>query len=211
VRDWLAGLPPAFRWSLLGAAGLLAVLAVASGVWGYLGQREASARRAFTLASTTYRQAMAAPDEASLEGAAKALAQFVADYPRSAPAGQAWYDLGNVEYRRRRYDAALTAFGEAARRTGGTVAALSRLGMGYAWEAKEDSGRALETYTAALKGRTPSDFVYVDLMLATARAQEQLKQPAAAIKTYRQLLQDSPGTSRAEEVRTRLAILGAGA
>jgi TolA-binding protein len=42
-----------------------------------------------------------------------------------------------------------------------------------------------------------------------ARAQEQLKQPAAAIETYRRILKDAPDAPRAEEARARLALLGA--
>jgi len=211
VRDWLAGLPPATRWALLGALAALVLLMTGAGVWEYGRRRAASARQAYATAGFTYREALAAAEDPKLEAAARALTEYLAEYPRSADAGPGWYALGNVEYQRRRYDAALTAFGEAARRTGGTVRALSRLGLGYAWEAKGDPTRALEAYREALEGRDAKDFLYTDLMLATGRAQELLKQPAAAIETYRQLLKDAPETPRGDEVRTRLAILGASA
>lgn len=219
MRDWLAGLPPATRWALLGVAVVVVGLLVAGSVWEIGRQRAASARAAFITASATARDALAATEEAKLEAAARALTQYVADYPRSADAGQAWYTLANVEYQRRRYDAALTAFGEAAGRSRGSLGALSRLGSGYAWEAKGDPARALQAYQDALRAlrpdaqadKRPEHFLYGDVMVAIGRAQEQLKQTAAAIETYRRLLKDAPATPRGDEVRTRLAILGASA
>jgi tetratricopeptide (TPR) repeat protein len=210
VRDWLAELPPAVRWAILGALGLLVVTALAGAVLSYLESREAGARRAFAEASQTYRDAMASRDAGALEKAASALSAFANAHSRGPLAAQAWYLLGNVEYQRQQMDAALKAFGEAAGRGSPTVATLSRLGLGYAWEAKGDPGKALEAYTEALKGRRAQDFLYADLMLATARAQEQMKQPAAAIKTYQEILKQAPAdATRGDEIRARLAILGA--
>jgi tetratricopeptide (TPR) repeat protein len=213
VRGWppLPGLPPLARWSVLGVGGFLLALLVWAGVWSVLQHRDASAQRAFTSASATYRQAMVSDEEPRLGDAAAALRQFLTDYSRSSDAAHAWYALGNLEYRQRHYDSALSAFGEAASRDRGSVGALSRLGVGYVWEAKKDPARALTAYGEALKGRGPTDFLYGELLLATARVQEELKQPAAAVESYRRLLKDAPGSSRAEEARTRLAILGAGA
>lgn len=209
MRDRLAELPPAVRWALLGALGLLVLGALGGAVWSYLQSRDVAARHAFAEVSQTYREAMAGRDAAALEKAAGALTAFVAAHPRGVTAAQAWYFLGNVEYQRQQMDAALKAFGEAAGRGVPTVAALSRLGLGYTWEAKGDPGKALEAYTEALKGRRPQDFLYADLMLATARVQEQLKHPAAAIQTYQEILKQGTDTGRGDEIRARLAILGA--
>lgn len=213
MRGWdpLAGLPPGARWGVLGVAGFLVALLIGTGVWALVQHRERAARRAFVAVSLSYRQAVASADESQLDVAARALTQFLRDYPRTPDAPQAWYFLGNLEDQRRHFDAALTAFGEAARRDGGTVGALSRLGIGYAWEAKGEPQRALDAYAEALKGRGPKDFLYDELLLGTARLQEQLKQPGAAIESYRRLLREAPESARAEEARTRLAILGASA
>ncbi len=211
MRDWLAGLPPVARRVVLGVGGLLVVLLVWVGIWSVIQQREVSARRAFAVVNATYRQAMAPGEEARLADVAKSLREFLKDSPRSAAAAQAWYFLGNVEYRRGAPDAALAAFGEAARRDGGSVGALSRLGAGYAWETKNEPARALAAYQEVLKDRGPKDFLYAELLLSVARVQEQLKQPAAAVETYRRLLKDVPDSARAEEARARLAILGAAA
>lgn len=212
IRDSFAGFPPVARWSVLGAAGVLIGLLVGTSGWLFLAHREEAAERAFAAASAAYRQAMVTGTEAPLRGAASGLRQFLKDYPRSTPAAQAWSLVGNVEYQLRDFDAARGAFEEAARRSSsGTVASLAQLGLGYAWEAKGDPQRALGAYQEGLKGREPKDFLYPELMLATARAQEQLKQPAAAIETYRRLLKDVPDLARADEVKSRLALLGAGA
>jgi TolA-binding protein len=210
VRGFLAEQSPAARWTILGVLGVVVVLALTGAVWTFLQQREASARRASAAAVTTYRAATApGADAKQLEEAARTLKQFVTDYPRSAGATSAWYYLGNIEYQRGNYDAAVSAFEEAARRDHASIGVLSRLGAGYAWEAKQDPGRALAAYEAGLKGRGPKDFQSVELLLGVARAQEQLKQPAAAIETYRRILKDAPDAPRADEARARLALLNA--
>ena len=214
MRDWLplAGLPPAARWTVLGVGALLVVLLGVVAVWAILQHRDASARQGFAAASTAYRQAMAATGETTpLAEAEQSLKQFLKDHARSASAAQVWYFLGNVEYRRGAHDAAITAFAEAARRDTGSIGVLSRLGIGYAWEARKDPTRALAAYEEALKGRGPKEFLYAELLLGVARAQEQLTRTPAAIETYRRLLKDVPDSPRAEEVRARLAILGAAA
>ncbi len=207
----LAGLPPAARWGMLGVGGLLVAVVAGSAVWAILQQGEAAAGRAFTAASATYRQAMAGRDAGQLTTATTALRRFLADHPRSRSAAQASYMLGNLAYERRDFDAARAAFEEAARRQSGTIGALSRLGLGYVWEAKGDPGQALAAYRQALTGRAPKDFLYVELLLGVARAQELQSDQAGAIETYRRLLHDVPDLPRAGEVRSRLAALGASA
>jgi TolA-binding protein len=210
VPEWLADLPPLVRWLVLGVGGVLVGLALGGGVWLLLESRGEAAQQTFVTVSAGYRQAMANPEDGALRTAGEALRRYTRDYPRSAQATQAWYFLGNVEYQRRDFDAARAAFQEAARRgAGDTLATLARLGIGYAAEAKGDLPQALTAYRDALKGRKPKDFLYPELMLASGRVQEQLQQPKAAIETYQQLLKDVPDLPRADEVRSRLALLGA--
>jgi TolA-binding protein len=201
---------PAGRWAILGTLGVVVALALGAAVWTFLQQREASARRASAAAVVTYRTGIAPDaDTKQLEEAARTLKQFVTDYPRSSGAAGAWYYLGNVEYQRGNHDDAVRAFEEAARRDHASIGVLSRLGAGYAWEAKQDATRALSAYQEGLKGRGTKDFQSVELLLGVARTQEQLKQPAAAIETYRRILKEAPEAPRADEARARLAILGA--
>jgi len=208
IAAWLGDLPAAFRWSLVGAGALVILLAVGTGVFAIFEHREASARRALAGAGVTYRQAMASRQETELKAATDALKQVLKDYPRSSVAAETWYLLGNVEYQRRNADAAIQAYERAVERDpGGTIAALSRLGIAYAWESKPDAARALVAYDRALTGRRPSEFLHGELLLGKARAEERLGQRSQAIETYRKLLKEVPGFPRAEEVRMRLAIL----
>ena len=170
VWTWLEALPATVRWSLVAVGALLAALLAGTGVWAILEQREASARQALAGASVPYRQAMASRQETELKAAADSLNQLLKDSPRSGVATQAWYLLGNVEYQRRNVDAALKAYEKAVQRDGSTIAALSRLGMAYAWEAKGDAAQTLAAYTRALEGRGPADFLYAELLLGKARA-----------------------------------------
>ena len=211
IWNTIADLPGAVRWAILGVAGLILLVLAGSGAWAFLEHRETVAQRAFGSASALYRQAVASNQDQALRGAVDALKQFLSDHPRSGAAAQAWYLLGNLEYRRRALDTALAAFQEASRRGSGSIGVLSRLGAGYVWEAKREPRRAQEVYQAALNGRDPKDFAYGELLLALGRVQEELQERDAAVETYRRFLRDVPASGRAEEVRIRLAILGASA
>ena len=51
-------------------------------------------------------------------------------------------------------------------------------------------------FQQALAGRGPKDFLYGDLLLAKARAQELAKDSGGAIATYKQYLKDLPSSDR---------------
>lgn len=208
IRAWFGTLSSSIRWTLLAVASVLLLTLIGSGVFGWLGRREAIAQQALGSVMVTAQRAIGTGQAAELDGAATALRQFLASYSGAQASQQAWYLLGQVEYRRSQWDAAAAAFGEAARRDRGSIGALSRLGQGYAHEAKSDAPRALEVYQQALGGRGPKDFLYGDLLLAKARAQEQTKDSAGAIATYKQYLKDLPSADRVQDVRIRLALLG---
>jgi TolA-binding protein len=208
VRDLWYGLPALARGVVAGIAGVLVLLLLGAGVWSLLERREAAATRALGSATGLYREALAGRQESQLAGAAAALNQFLKDWPRSRHVAEAGLLLGNVEYERRDYDAALQAFERAAAGRD-SIATLGRLGVGYAAEAKGDLARALAAYTDLLKGRGPQDFLYGDLLLAKGRVEEGLAKRADAIATYQLLLKEVPASPAAETIRTRLAMLGA--
>ena len=208
IRAWLAALPAGVRWTVLAVGGLLLVTLVAGGVWSWLGHREEAAQRALGPALTTAQRALGSGQPADLEAAAGALRQFLTSHPGGHAGEQAWYVLGQVEFRRSQWDPAVAAFAEASRRDRGSLGALSRLGQGYAHEAKGDAARALEVYQQALSGLSPKDFLYGDFLLAKARAQELAKDSTGAIATYKQYLKDLPSADRVQDVRIRLALLG---
>ncbi|MGH7393193.1 MAG: tetratricopeptide repeat protein, partial [Candidatus Rokuibacteriota bacterium] len=90
-----------------------------------------------------------------------------------------------------------------------TVRTLARAGIGYAWEGEQNWAKAAEAFQAALADLKPGDFHYEELLIDLARVQEVGGQKPAAIDTYRRLLKEVPGSLRADDVRTRLASLGA--
>jgi tetratricopeptide (TPR) repeat protein len=208
LRAWLRELPPSIRWTLLSVVAVLLLVVVGSGIWSWQGRQESKAQQALGSVLPTVQQGVESGQAAELDAAAKALQDLLAAHSGTRAAQQAWYLLGQVEFRRRQWDAATTAFGEGARRDGGSIAVLSRMGQGYALEAKGEPARAVDAYQQALAGRGPKDFLYGDLLLAKGRAQELSKNPSAAIATYQQYLKDLPSTDRALDVRIRLALLG---
>jgi cytochrome c-type biogenesis protein CcmH/NrfG len=207
-RAWFRELPSPLRWTLLSVVAVLLLVAVGSGMWSWRGRRESAAQLALGSVLPAVQQSVASSQPAELEAAAKGLRDFLASHSGTHASQQAWYLLGQVEFQRRQWDAAATAFSQAARGDGGSIAVLSRMGQGYALEAKGEPTRALEAYQQVLAGRGPKDFLYGDLLLAKARAQELSKDPSGAIATYQQYLKDLPSTDRALDVRIRLALLG---
>jgi tetratricopeptide (TPR) repeat protein len=206
---WLGALRARIRWTFLGGvAAVLVAALIGGGVWTWLGHREEVAQHALGLALVSAERAAASGQSAELDEAAKALREFLAGHAGTKAAHQAWYVLGQVEFRRSQWDAAVTAFQEVSRRDRGSLGRLSRLGQGYAHEAKGDPARALEAYQQALGSLGPKDFLYGDLLLAKARVQEQTKDSAGAIATYKQYLKDLPTADQTQDVRIRLALLG---
>ena len=208
LRAWLAALPALIRWTALAVISVLVVSVLVAGVWTWLGHREELAQRDLGTALVTAQRAVGSGQPAELDAAATALRQFLTSHPSARVSTQAWYVLGQVEFRRSQWEPAAAAFGEAARRDRGSIGRLSRLGQGYAYESKGDLPKALEVYQQALSGLGPKDFLYGDLLLAKARAHELAKDSPAAIATYKQYLKDLPTSDRGEDVRIRLALLG---
>ena len=208
IQVWFRELPSPLRWTLLSILGALALALVASAVWSWRGRQEAAAQTALSPVAATAQRSVASGQTGELEAAAKALRDFLAQHSATRAGQQGWYLLGQVEFRRQLWDAAVTAYAEAARRDGGTIAVLSRLGEGLALEAKGEAARAVEAYQQSLSGRGPKDFLYGELLLAKARAQELSKDSAGAVATYKLYLKDLPASERLEDVRIRLALLG---
>jgi tetratricopeptide (TPR) repeat protein len=209
--DRFRSAPRWFRWTFLAVAATLVLTLIGSGIYSWFGRREAAAQRALGSVLATAQRAIGSGQATDLDASATALQQFLASHPKTHASQQAWYVLGQVEYRRGRWDAAAAAFGEASRRDRGSIGTLSRLGQGYAHEAKGDLARALEVYQQALGGISPKDFLYGDLLLAKARVHEQTNDSSGAIATYRQYLKDLPASDRSQDVKIRLALLGAAA
>jgi tetratricopeptide (TPR) repeat protein len=208
---WFSDLPGIIRWASAATAGALVLVAIGAAGWSWLERRETTAERLLSPIAQEVSQALARAERPSLDSSGERLRQFLRDHGRSRVAAEAWYLTGNVEFQRKDLDAAARAYSEAARRGPASIAGLSRLGLGYVREAKGDLAGALEAVNQALQGRATKDFLYPDLLLAKGRIQVQLKDTAGAVETYRRFLRDLASSARADEVRGRLALLGAGA
>jgi tetratricopeptide (TPR) repeat protein len=203
----------ALYWrSILMVAACLIVVGLALGAgwfWYRSYQTRALGRYAEALAQAQEGQTPQASAAARL-AAIRTLEAALAEYPSSAAAPQAAYQLGNLRHAGGEYAAARGAFEVAlAKGASGTLQSLARAGVGNTWEAERDFAKAQQAYQAALSGVGPESFIYEVLMMDLARAQELNGQKDAAIATYRRILKDLPNARRADAIRVRLAVLGA--
>jgi len=199
---------PSRRTLIITSAIVTGVLIVCAGatIWYTASQRAASA--AYAEALTNAQRAGAASGDSA--AAAARLEATLAQYPSARRAADAAYELGNLRYAQRQYPTARRAYEVAlAKRPTATIRTLSRAGVGYTWEAEGDFGKAVGAFQAGFTTLKPGDFLYEQLGLDLARTQELAGQREAAIGTYRKLVKDLPKTSRGEEIRARLASLGA--
>ena len=206
---WFLELPAVVRWGIVGTVGALVVVTLGVATWSWLDHREARAQRAVGRVEQQATQALARGERSALDAGAVQLRAFLKDHGGSRASSKAWYLLGGVEFQRGDLGAAATAYGEAARRGSPSVAALSRLDLSYVREAKGDLPGALQAVNQGLQGRTARDFLYQDLLMAKGRFLEETKDMAGAVDVYRRLLRELPAAARGDEVRGRLALLGA--
>jgi tetratricopeptide (TPR) repeat protein len=142
--------------------------------------------------------------------AIRELEAVLAEYPSSSAAVEAAYQLGNLRYANREYQAARGAFEVSLAKGGrGTLGTLARAGVAYTWEAEGKFAEAAKAFQSALSGLRPQDFNYEELLIGLARNQELAGQKDAAIATYQRLLKDLPKARRGDVARSRLATLGA--
>jgi tetratricopeptide (TPR) repeat protein len=151
--------------------------------------------------------------DAPIEARASAIRELEAalnQYPSGPGAAQVAYQLGNLRYQGQQYPQARGAF-ELALAHGAprTLRTLSLGGVAYTWEAERNYPKAIEAFKAALEGLGPKDFYYEELLLGLGRAQELGGQKTDAIATYRRALGELTQSRRLEEIRARLAALGA--
>ena len=202
---------PTTRTLVVIGAVVILVGGVAGGVWYWLSAQQARATSAYAdalLRAQASRNPQVPPDARA--AAARGLEAVLQLYPAAAMAPQAAYELAGLRYADRQYPAARSAYEVAAGKgAAGTVRTLSRVGIAYTWEAERNFPKAIETLQALLADLRPADFFYEELLLDLATAQELAGRKNDAVQTYRRILKDVANTRRAEEVRARLASLGA--
>lgn len=216
--NWNIAVPASFHVArpsgrTVGLVGIVvAALGILVGVgwlWTTTQQQRGSSAYAATLLQARQSETPDAGPQARA-AAMSDLERVLAEYPSNAMAPQAAYALGNLRFAAGQYDGARAAWQVAvARAASGTIATLARAGIGYAWEAERKFPEATQAYETALGSLEPADFYYEELLVDLARAQELTGKKDAAIATYRRLLKDVPKSVRSEEIRNRLASLGA--
>jgi tetratricopeptide (TPR) repeat protein len=200
-----------WHWFLVIGVAMACLFLLSLGGWAWWSSYQSRGLAEMDLASLRIREAQRpeAPAE-SLADAIKALESVIERYPWLSTLPQALYHLGNLRYQAKAYDRAREAYQLALVKGGrGIVATLSRLGIGYAWEAQGSYANALAAFEAALRGLSAQDFLYEELLMNIARAHELLGQRNQARDVYHRLLKDLPQRRRAEEIRARLASLAA--
>jgi tetratricopeptide (TPR) repeat protein len=195
------------------AAGLAVVIVAAIAVGGWYWYDRQQRRIAAAYAEVMTRAYAAQAPQASTDTRVRAahdLEQVIAQYPSGASAAEAAYELGNLRYAAQQYAPARGAYEIAvARGAGPTVRTLARTSIGYTWEAERNFPKAVDAYQGVAKDLAPKDFLYEQALLDLARAQELAGRTPDAVTTYQRLLKDLPAARRADDVRGRLATLGA--
>lgn len=200
---------PRIRQAVLVLGAVIVVGLGWAGWEGWKSRYESQGNLAFAQARSLVAQAQAPGAAADArERAEKALEGVIAEYPRLSSVSQAAYLLGGVRYAAAQYPQARSSF-ELARVKAGTssLAALASLDIGYCWEAEKNFEAAEKAYLALLNGAKPQSFLYEEALLNAARAQELAGKPVAAVENYVRLLKELPDSRRADEVRSRLAVL----
>jgi tetratricopeptide (TPR) repeat protein len=198
-----------WRWVL--AAGLAVLLlggtAFAGWSWYSAGRERALAELSLAIVAAREAQAPQAP-ASQREAAAARLEEVIARHSGRTLVAEAAYHLGSLRFDLGAHEAARGAYSLALLRGArGSLAALSRLGIAYTWEAEGKFPEAARAYREALAGLTTADFLYEETLFGLARATELAGHLEEARETYRRLLREVPASARAETVRWRLAVL----
>jgi tetratricopeptide (TPR) repeat protein len=198
------------RTLLFAALGILVLGGLGAGVWLWA---EARDRRAVAVYAEPLSR-LATSRTALTPGARATLAQeletALAQYPSASLAPEAAYELGNLRFAERDWARARSAWEVVrAHAQSPTLRTLAAAGIGYAWEGEGKLKEAQEAYGRALGTIKPGAFYFEELLMAQARVQELSGDKAGAVETYRRLLRDVPTSLRADDVRSRLASLGA--
>jgi len=202
---------PTGRTLIIGGIALLVLMAFGAGGWYWRSVSQRHAMAAYADALTRAQSALSG--QASTEaraGAIRDLETVLTQYPSGPGAAQLAYELGSPLYDAQQYAQARGAWDIAvAQGPPRTLKALSLGGMAYTWEAERNYPKAVDAFKVALTGLGPKDFYYEELILGLARTQELAGQKGEAIATYRRALGELAQSRRVDEIKARLAALGA--
>jgi tetratricopeptide (TPR) repeat protein len=202
---------PTRRTLLLGSVTVLVVAALAAGGWYWrtVSQRHAMAAYADALTKAQPALSPQATADARATGI-RDLEAALTQYPSGPGAAQVAYELGNLRFDAQQYGQARGAWELAvAQGAPRTLRTLSQGGVAYTWEAERNYAKAVDAFKTALTGLGPKDFYYEDLLIGLGRTQELAGQKAEAIATYKRAATELAQSRRLEEIKARLAALGA--
>ena len=202
---------PSARTLLIGAAALVVAGLLAGGGWYWHAMSQRRAMAVYAEAMTKAQPAQTADATSETRAAAiRELEAALTQYPSGRDAAQVAYLLGNLRFQSQQYAQARGAFDLAlAQGAPRTLRTLSRGGVAYTWEAERNYPKAVEAFKVALEGLGPKDFFYEELLLGLGRTQELGGQKAEATATYRRAVSELPNSRRLDEIKARLADLGA--
>lgn len=212
TRDWMDRWIVPNRRVIVVVALLLLVVAVLGGgfwFWQEAQERHAAAAYAPAMARLSAARGREIPPEARAT-AVRELEAALQTYPSATMAAEAAFELAGLRFAERQYAQARSAYEIArARAASRTLQTLARLGTATTWEAERNFPKAIEAYQAGLGDLKPGEFQFEETLVALARVHELAGRKDDAVAAYRRLLKDVPKTTRADDVRARLASLGA--
>jgi len=209
---WTLGLPLIAWGASLGACGaVLVASALGAGGWYWHTVSQRHAMAAYADALTRAQPALSQQATADARAAGiRDLEAALTQYPSGPGAAQIAYELGSLRFDAQQYGQARGAWELAvAQGAPRTLRALSQGGVAYTWEAERNYAKAVDAFKLALTGLGPKDFYYEELLIGLGRTQELSGQKADAIATYRRALNELAQSRRLEEIKARLAALGA--
>ena len=202
---------PTGRTLVIAGVALLALVALGAGGWYWHTVSQRHAMVAYADALTRAQPALSA--QATTDARASGIRELetaLTQYPSGPGAAQVAYELGSLRYDAQQYAQARGAWDLAvAQGAPRTLKALSLGGVAYTWEAERNYAKAVDAFKIALTGLGPKDFYYEELILGLGRTQELAGQKAEAIATYRRALGELAQSRRVDEIKARLAALGA--
>jgi tetratricopeptide (TPR) repeat protein len=202
---------PTGRTLVIAGVALLFLVALGAGGWYWHTVSQRHAMVAYADALTRAQPALSAQATADARATGiRELETALTQYPSGPGAAQVAYELGSLRYDAQQYAQARGAWDLAvAQGAPRTLKALSLGGVAYTWEAERNYAKAVDAFKIALTGLGPKDFYYEELILGLGRTQELAGQKADAIATYRRALGELAQSRRLEEIKARLAALGA--
>ena len=202
---------PTGRTLVIAGVALLVLVALGAGGWYWHTVSQRHAMVAYADALTRAQPALSA--QATTDARASGIRELetaLTRYPSGPGAAQVAYELGSLRYDAQQYAQARGAWDLAvAQGAPRTLKALSLGGVAYTWEAERNYAKAVDAFKIALTGLGPKDFYYEELILGLGRTQELAGQKSDAIATYRRALGELAQSRRLEEIKARLAALGA--